>query len=145
MGTSDQRLFRGDYTPCVEGSKGNRSIGSCPRTIVDLNNLLSAEGFFQVNRSTIINLDNLVEIIPWFSGTSSLRLSNEIGIVTPPGAGSATERSGWSFQVRLERPCPPLRLSLLAEAFGGLEHNLAIFLGQFHHCFKYLPYIGVRY
>ena len=46
------------------------------RTIVDLNNLLSAEGFFQVNRSTIINLDNLVEIIPWFSGTSRLRLSN---------------------------------------------------------------------
>jgi DNA-binding LytR/AlgR family response regulator len=46
------------------------------RTIIDLNNLLSAEGFFQVNRSTIINLDNLVEIIPWFSGTARLKLSN---------------------------------------------------------------------
>jgi DNA-binding LytR/AlgR family response regulator len=47
------------------------------RTIMELEELLRDEGFFQINRGTIINLDYLQEIIPWFSGTCRLRLANE--------------------------------------------------------------------
>jgi DNA-binding LytR/AlgR family response regulator len=46
------------------------------RTITELDELLRREGFFQINRGTIINLDHLCEIIPWFSGTCRLKLTN---------------------------------------------------------------------
>lgn len=47
------------------------------RTITEMEELLHGEGFFQINRATIINLDFLREIIPWFSGTCRLKLANE--------------------------------------------------------------------
>jgi two-component system, LytTR family, response regulator len=46
------------------------------RTITELEELLHREGFFQINRGMIINLDYLCEIIPWFSGTCRLKLAN---------------------------------------------------------------------
>jgi DNA-binding LytR/AlgR family response regulator len=47
------------------------------RSLSELEELLSPEGFFRINRSTIINLECLVEIIPWFSGTCKLKLSTQ--------------------------------------------------------------------
>ncbi len=44
------------------------------KTVYEIAQNLSAEGFFQINRSMIINLEYLVEIIPWFSGTYKLKL-----------------------------------------------------------------------
>jgi DNA-binding LytR/AlgR family response regulator len=46
------------------------------RTIIELEELLRDNGFFQINRATVLNLDYLLEIIPWFSGTCRLRLAN---------------------------------------------------------------------
>jgi DNA-binding LytR/AlgR family response regulator len=46
------------------------------RTITELQELLQDNGFFQINRAIIINLDYLIEIIPWFSGTYRLKLIN---------------------------------------------------------------------
>lgn len=46
------------------------------RTITELGEMLTGEGFFQINRATIINLEHLTEIIPWFSGTCKLKLTN---------------------------------------------------------------------
>ena len=45
------------------------------RTVAELEHLLGASGFFRVNRGTIINLNYLLEIIPWFSGTCRLKLT----------------------------------------------------------------------
>ena len=47
------------------------------RSLSELEEILSPEGFFRINRSTIINLECLVEIIPWFSGTCKLKLSTQ--------------------------------------------------------------------
>lgn len=44
------------------------------RTISELEQALGDEGFFRTSRSAIINLEYLVEIIPWFSGTCKLKL-----------------------------------------------------------------------
>jgi DNA-binding LytR/AlgR family response regulator len=46
------------------------------RTITDLEQVLTVQGFFQINRGTIINLEYLSEIIPCFSGTFKLKLAN---------------------------------------------------------------------
>jgi DNA-binding LytR/AlgR family response regulator len=46
------------------------------KTISELEQSLVHEGFFRINRSTIVNLDFLDEIIPWFSATCILKLSN---------------------------------------------------------------------
>ncbi len=46
------------------------------KTVSELNEMYGGEGFFQIHRGTIINLDYLVEIIPWFSGTYHLKLKN---------------------------------------------------------------------
>jgi|SRR5262249_4544308 len=48
------------------------------RTIAELEELLRHEGFFQINRATIINLDYLLEIVPWFSGAYRLRMANDV-------------------------------------------------------------------
>lgn len=48
------------------------------RTVTELEHLLGADGFFRVNRGTIINLNYLLEIIPWFSGTCRLKLTTGV-------------------------------------------------------------------
>ena len=48
------------------------------RTVTELEHLLAADGFFRVNRRTIINLNYLLEIIPWFSGTCRLKLTTGV-------------------------------------------------------------------
>jgi DNA-binding LytR/AlgR family response regulator len=48
------------------------------RTVTELERLLGADGFFRVNRGTIINLEYLLEIIPWFSGTFRLKLTTGV-------------------------------------------------------------------
>lgn len=46
------------------------------RTISDLEQSLGGEGFFRINRGSIVNLEYVVEIIPWFSGTCKLKLAD---------------------------------------------------------------------
>lgn len=46
------------------------------RTVSELDQSLDGEGFFRINRSSIVNLEYLTEIIPWFSGTCKLKLAN---------------------------------------------------------------------
>ncbi|MEN3332112.1 MAG: two-component system, LytTR family, response regulator [Blastocatellia bacterium] len=46
------------------------------KTLAELEQALNQEGFLRINRSTILNLDFLVEIIPWFSATCMLKLTN---------------------------------------------------------------------
>jgi DNA-binding LytR/AlgR family response regulator len=46
------------------------------KTIAELEQSLARDGFIRINRGTILNLDYLVEIIPWFSATCMLKLSN---------------------------------------------------------------------
>src|SRR5436853_13480 len=46
------------------------------RTISELEQSLEGEGFFRINRSSLVNLEYLAEIIPWFSGTCKLKLAD---------------------------------------------------------------------
>lgn len=46
------------------------------KTISELEKSLSHDSFFRINRSTIVNLEYLAEIIPWFSATCMLKMSN---------------------------------------------------------------------
>jgi DNA-binding LytR/AlgR family response regulator len=46
------------------------------RTIVELENILSPQGFFRVSRGEIVNLQHAREVIPGSSGTWQLILSN---------------------------------------------------------------------
>src|SRR5262249_15662622 len=46
------------------------------RTIAELAELRGNDGFFQINRGTLINLNYLVEIVPWFSGTYRLKMAD---------------------------------------------------------------------
>jgi DNA-binding LytR/AlgR family response regulator len=44
------------------------------KTISEMEQFLSLKDFFRINRSTLLNLNYLSEIIPWFSGTYKLKL-----------------------------------------------------------------------
>jgi len=46
------------------------------RTIVELDQLLSPAGFFRISRAAVVNLEHARELLPWFSGTWRLKLSN---------------------------------------------------------------------
>jgi DNA-binding LytR/AlgR family response regulator len=46
------------------------------KTIADLEEMLSASGYFRINRGELVNLEYVREIIPWSSGTYKVRLSN---------------------------------------------------------------------
>lgn len=46
------------------------------KTISELEKSLGQDRFFRINRSTIVNLEYLAEIIPWFSATCMLKMSN---------------------------------------------------------------------
>jgi two-component system LytT family response regulator/two-component system response regulator LytT len=72
------------------------------KTISQLEQSLSHQGFFRINRSTILNLDFLDEIIPWFSATCMLKLSNG-----------------------LELPLSRERVAYLKEAVGLLRKSTA--------------------
>ena len=48
----------------------------CERTIGEIENRLSKTNIFRINRSEIVSLESIAEIIPWFSGTLKLKLSN---------------------------------------------------------------------
>jgi DNA-binding LytR/AlgR family response regulator len=45
------------------------------RTLADLEARLDPARFFRAHRSTIVNLDRVKEIIPWFKGSHKLRLT----------------------------------------------------------------------
>jgi DNA-binding LytR/AlgR family response regulator len=45
------------------------------RTLADLEKKLNPKNFFRAHRSAIVNLNRVVEIIPWFKGSHKLRLS----------------------------------------------------------------------
>lgn len=46
------------------------------KTIGELERRLPQKSFFRINRSAIVNLEQVTEIIPWFSGTLKLKLSS---------------------------------------------------------------------
>ena len=46
------------------------------RTIAELEELLGPAGFFRVSRSALVNLEQARELLPWFSGTWRVKLSN---------------------------------------------------------------------
>lgn len=46
------------------------------KTILDLESILSRSSFFRISRREIVNLEQVVEIIPWFSGTAKVKLIN---------------------------------------------------------------------
>lgn len=48
-------------------------------TLDELESRLDPKHFFRVHRSTIVNLDNVSEIIPWFSGKYKLILTDKAG------------------------------------------------------------------
>jgi two-component system LytT family response regulator len=48
------------------------------RTIVELDQLLAPAGFFRISRAAVVNLEHARELLPWFSGTWRLKLSNQI-------------------------------------------------------------------
>jgi len=48
------------------------------RTIVELDQLLTPAGFFRISRGAVVNLEHARELLPWFSGTWRLKLSNQV-------------------------------------------------------------------
>ena len=46
------------------------------RTIAELEELLSPAGFIRISRAAVVNLEHARELVPWFSGTWKLKLSN---------------------------------------------------------------------
>lgn len=46
------------------------------RTIAELEALLAPAGFFRISRGDLVNLEFVRELIPWFSGTARVRLSD---------------------------------------------------------------------
>src|SRR5262245_37598998 len=48
------------------------------RTIVELDQLLTPAGFFRISRAAVVNLEHARELLPWFSGTWRLKLSNQV-------------------------------------------------------------------
>lgn len=46
------------------------------KSIAELEEDLSASGFFRINRGELVNLECVREIIPWFSGTCKVRLAS---------------------------------------------------------------------
>ena len=47
------------------------------RTLAELEARLDPARFFRAHRSTIVNLDRVVEVIPWFKGSHKLRLTTD--------------------------------------------------------------------
>lgn len=46
------------------------------RTVAELESLLGPAGFFRISRSELVNLEHVRELLPWFSGTARVRLTN---------------------------------------------------------------------
>lgn len=46
------------------------------RTVAELESLLGPAGFFRISRSELVNLEHVRELVPWFSGTARVRLTN---------------------------------------------------------------------
>lgn len=44
------------------------------KNLSDLEEMLERSGFFRINRASLVNLDYVKEIVPWFAGTSKVRL-----------------------------------------------------------------------
>jgi DNA-binding LytR/AlgR family response regulator len=44
------------------------------RGLAELERLLDPSRFFRAHRGAIVNLDRVVEIVPWFKGSHKLRL-----------------------------------------------------------------------
>lgn len=53
------------------------------RTLEDLEDDLPEADFWRVHRSYVVNLNHVVEVIPWQSGTYRLRLDDEEGTLVP--------------------------------------------------------------
>jgi DNA-binding LytR/AlgR family response regulator len=46
------------------------------KTISELETLLQSAGFLRISRGELVNLDSVRELMPWFSGTWRVKLSN---------------------------------------------------------------------
>lgn len=63
----------------AEAVKGTASV----RSLDELEGALSSPSFFRIHRSYLVNLDHVVEVIPWFSGRLRLRLDDKQGSEVP--------------------------------------------------------------
>ena len=46
------------------------------KSISELEELLEPSGFLRISRSELVNLETVKELVPWFSGTWRVKLSN---------------------------------------------------------------------
>jgi DNA-binding LytR/AlgR family response regulator len=46
------------------------------RTVAELEAMLAPAGFFRISRGELVNLEYVRELIPWFSGTARIRLTD---------------------------------------------------------------------
>jgi len=46
------------------------------KTVTELEEMLKASGFFRINRGDLVNLEHVRELMPWFTGTWRVKLSN---------------------------------------------------------------------
>ncbi|WP_042149789.1 LytTR family DNA-binding domain-containing protein [Paucisalibacillus sp. EB02] len=52
-------------------------------TLQELENRLSGHMFFRAHRSYLVNLNHILEITPWFNGTSNLTMKDKKGTIIP--------------------------------------------------------------
>lgn len=67
-------------------------------TLKDLESQLPSTTFVRVHRSFIVNLEHIAEVIPWFSGTYTIRMSDGKGTEIPMSrryARSLKRLTGW--------------------------------------------------
>lgn len=66
------------------------------RTLSELEARLDPEGFFRANRSAIVNLRRVTEVVPWFKGSHMLRLSSGAQVELSRARARALRRIlGW--------------------------------------------------
>lgn len=52
-------------------------------TLQELEDKLSGQMFFRAHRSYLVNLNHILEITPWFNGTSNLTMKDKKGTIIP--------------------------------------------------------------
>jgi DNA-binding LytR/AlgR family response regulator len=48
------------------------------RTVSEAEELLASSGFRRINRGTLVNMEHVRELVPWFSGTYKVKLTNGV-------------------------------------------------------------------
>jgi two-component system response regulator LytT len=61
----------------VELFSGKLKGTSNARSLDELEGILGAPSFFRTHRAFLVNLDHVVEVVPWFSGRLRLKLDDD--------------------------------------------------------------------